>query len=128
LFLPTLMEERTFEELIEELRELRIRETAVITQLEQVNARARTSTLETNTSGSNRTAVIASGLKRGDRVRIRNKVRRPATAGPTWSEARERSATVTRVTPDQVYITTDNGTKTWRGPNNLQLIEGAREQ
>ena len=122
------MEERTFEELIEELRELRIRETAVIAQLEQVNDRARTNTQESSTSGSNRTAATANGLKRGDRVRIRNKVRRPATAGPTWNEAKERLATVTRVTTDQVYITTDNGTRTWRGPNNLQLIEGAREQ
>ena len=111
------MEDRTFEELIEELQALRIRENAIIAQLEEANNRQRTD----NTT--NEQAATAKGLKRGDRVRIRNKIRKPATAGPTWSEARERLATVTRVTTDQVHITTDNGTRTWRGPNNLQLIE-----
>jgi hypothetical protein len=116
------MEDKTFEELIEELRDLRIKETAIITQIEKINQERTTGTRKTDTSQGNR-AVIANGLKRGDRVRIRNKVRRPANAGPTWSEARERLATVTKVTIDQVHITTDNGTRTWRGPNNLQLTE-----
>lgn len=120
------MQDRTFEDLIEELRALRIRETAIIAQLEEVNTRATAGTQEPRTS--NRVAATANGLKRGDRVRIRNKIRRPATAGPEWTEARERLATVTRVTPDQVHITTDNGTRTWRGPNNLQLLEEDRER
>lgn len=118
------MEDKTFEELIEELRTLRIRETAIITQLEVANSRARlrgTVQEVTNTDQDNR-ARIDTNLRKGDRVRIKNKVRRPATAGPAWNEARERLATVTRVTADQVHITTDNGTTTWRGPNNLQLI------
>jgi len=112
------MEDRTFEELIEELQALRIRENAIIAQLEGAKNKARTGINPSSTQ-----AATANGLQRGDRVRIKNKIRRPATAGPTWNEARERLATVTRVTTDQVHITTDNGTKTWRGPNNLQLIE-----
>lgn len=116
------MEDKTFEELIEELRNLRIKETAIIAQIEKVN-RNRTPGAQTADAHEDNRAVIANGLKRGDRVRIKNKVRRPATAGPTWSEANERLATVTRVTAEQVHITTDNGTKTWRGPNNLKLIE-----
>jgi hypothetical protein len=122
------MEDRTFEELIEELRALRIRETVIIAQLEEANNRTRAGTRETSASRNHRISATANGLKRGDRVRIRNRVRRPATAGPTWNEERERLATVTRVTADQVHITTDNGTRTWRGPNNLQLIEEAQEQ
>jgi hypothetical protein len=58
----------------------------------------------------------------GDRVRIKNRIRRPAnwpTSKP-WTEANERSAVVTRVTTDRVYITTDNGTLTWRQPQNLK--------
>ena len=118
------MEDRTFEELIEELQALRIRENAIIAQLEGAKNKARTG-INTN---STQAPATANGLQKGDRVRIKNKIRRPATAGPGWTETRERLATVTRVTPDQVHITTDNGTRTWRGPNNLQLIDDAREQ
>ena len=54
----------------------------------------------------------AFGFSRGNRVCIKNKVRKPATAGPAWSESRERLATVTKIRVDQVHIRTDNGTMT----------------
>ena len=118
------MQENFFQELIEELQALRIRETAIIARLAQVN-RARTGEIEINGNGGNNGAEAPNthGLTRGDRVWIKNKIRRPATAGLTWSEARERLATVTKVVTDQVYVVTDNGTKTWREPTNLTLIE-----
>jgi hypothetical protein len=66
-------------------------------------------------------AQVPYGFRKGDRVRITNRVRRPATAGVSWTEERERLATVTRIIPDQVHIRTDNGTKTWRAHNNLEI-------
>lgn len=69
-------------------------------------------------------AVALGDLEVGDRVRIKNKVRKPATwpSATPWSEERERIATVTRVTTEQVHFVTDNGTRTWRAPNNLTKL------
>jgi hypothetical protein len=115
------MQRKSVADLIQELQQLRIRETVVIAEIrEAIEAR----------DGAEQDIVIddvdqppaAHGLRTGDRVRIKNKIRKPATAGPSWSETRERLATVTRVTPDQVHVVTDNGTKTWRARNNLSLI------
>ena len=118
------MQNRKFDELIDELRALRIRQDDIIAELEEVN-RAATRHQAANEGGpieNEEQAEPANGLRRGDRVRIKNRVRKPATAGASWSEPRERLATVTRITPEQIFITTDNGTKTWRAPNNLRLI------
>lgn len=60
-----------------------------------------------------------------DRVRITNKVRKPANWLKVWNQTTvesERLATVTHQVRDQVWIVTDNGTKTWRAPNNLEHI------
>ena len=37
-------------------------------------------------------------------------------------EKKERQGTVTRVTAEQIHIVTDNGTRTWRAPQNLRKI------
>jgi hypothetical protein len=130
------MQDRSISELIEALRHVRIRETEIIEQLEEaVREAARREQDDEDIANvdvdENRIlpAVIANGLRIriGDRVRIRNKIRKPATAGPSWSEARERFATVTKVTTEQVHVVTDNGTKTWRAPNNLQLIRDSSQ-
>ena len=92
------MENRTVEELIEELQELRIRETEIIAELKQANsAGTRTQTGDANSHRHEGQASVAHGFRRGDRVRVINKVRKPATAGPSWNEAKERLATVTRI-------------------------------
>ena len=114
------MPTRTVDELIEELQRLRLQETAIIAELREAN-RERNGVQDIDVDVDPPAAEFA--LTRGSRVRIKNRVRRPATAGPAWSENRERLATVTRVTVDQVHIVTDNGTRTWRAPNNLQLIQ-----
>ncbi len=64
------------------------------------------------------------GIAVGDRVRVKNKVKKPATWISTtpWSADKERVATVTRVTPTQIHFVTDNGTKTWRAPNTLEKL------
>jgi hypothetical protein len=113
------MTDTAVEDIIRELQALRIR----VAHLERANERvAQPERANEARSPSARETPVANGLRIGDRVRVTNKVRRPATAGSDWSEARERLATVTRVTREQVHIITDNGTRTWRGPNNLKLV------
>ncbi|KAI2513064.1 hypothetical protein MHU86_1356 [Fragilaria crotonensis] len=124
------MEDESFEELIEELRELKIREADLTVKIERARLaraeRANAATLQSNDNHTlpDGTLFFTNGFRQGDRVRITNKVRKPATAGPAWTEAQERSAVVTKVIPDQVHILTDNGTKTWRAPNNLKRVSG----
>ena len=115
-------EERSIDELIAELQELKIREAEIVTALERANRTARVRIPEV-VEGHRQEghAQVPYGFRRGDRVRITNRVRRPATAGVSWTEERERLATVTRIIPDQVHIRTDNGTKTWRAHNNLEI-------
>lgn len=113
------MRDEHIEDLIQELQALRLRETAIIAQLEQEVLKGSEThrAHQTETTRSRSTT-----LKRGDRVRITNKIRKPATADETWRRDKEELATVTKVTKTQVHITTDNGTETWRAPNNLRLI------
>ena len=125
------MEDRGFEELIEELRELKIREAELTVRIERAKlARAQRTTATAGPDDSNHAppdgTFFTNGFRQGDRVRITNKVRKPATSGPAWTEAKERLATVTKVIPDQVHILTDNGTRTWRAPNNLRRVLGPR--
>jgi hypothetical protein len=120
------MQDKSIEELITELQELRIRQTVIISEIQQVIRE------ETEQNGHNereandvnvRAQGAAFGFSRGDRVRIKNKVKKPASAGPAWSESRERLATVTKIKVDQIHIRTDNGTETWRAPHNLQRLD-----
>jgi hypothetical protein len=113
------MKGRSFEELIEELKRLRIRQTAVLAEIREVVEEANEADQDNNDINL---VAIRHGFNVGDRVRITNKIRKPATAGTSWNENRERLATVSRITVDQVHIITDNGTRTWRAPNNLRLI------
>jgi hypothetical protein len=66
----------------------------------------------------------ANGFCIGDRVRILNKIKKPATWNNTrqWLEVEARTAVVTLVCAEQVFFTTDNGVKTWRAPNNLRRL------
>jgi hypothetical protein len=62
------------------------------------------------------------GIAEGDRVRIGTASASPprGQARLRWTEAEERLATVTRVTQEQIHFVTDNGTRTWRAPNNAE--------
>ena len=116
-------EERTIAELIEELRVLRVRETVIIAEIEATAVESRSRATRVNSDYEHidiEREPIVNGLRKGDRVRIINKIRKPATATPDWTERKERAATVTKVTPEQIHVITDNGTKTWRGPNNVR--------
>ena len=118
------MSSKRLRSLINELQGLRLRETAVIEEIE------RTERAREEEDAKEEEGVSADGttIRIGSRVRIKNKVRRPASAGPTWTESKERLAFVTRFYREQVHVVTDNGTNTWRAKNNLQLIAAPTEQ
>jgi hypothetical protein len=112
------MEEKQIAELIKELKALKVREATVIAQLEAVNLK------RTQKTAPPVTYDTEDELVQGDRIRITNRVRKPATwpRKVEWEERKERHGTVTRVTTEQVHIVTDNGTHTWRAPQNLKRI------
>ena len=100
------MDEKQIGELIEELKALKLRESVVISQLEAAHRRQ----IESGSFGPGAVRGTAesdaqdTGLSVGDRVYVTNKVRRPATWNNkvTWEAEKERRATVTRVTANQV--------------------------
>lgn len=113
-----MVEDRTLELLINELRALRLRVTQVEAQLQDQREQEQQSN-EILRSPTN-------DFAKGDRVRVTNRVRRPATWPADWTDEdveKERNATVTHRVRDQIWLITDNGTKTWRAQNNLNRIE-----
>jgi hypothetical protein len=104
------MKDTSIDSLIEELKALRIR-TAQLEAGRQVEC----------TDNGNLKALA---LKRGNRIRITNRVRKLPnwTSAIVWEEEKERVATVTRVTPHQVHFVTGTGTRTWRAPKNVRRI------
>jgi hypothetical protein len=115
------MEDKRIEKLIEELKALKVREAIVLAQLE---AAVNLTGTGTGRDPPRTTRGIEDDLIQGDRVRITNRVRKPATWPRTaeWEERKERLGTVTRVTAEQIHIITDNGTRTWRAPQNLKRV------
>jgi hypothetical protein len=93
------MKETDIEDLVTELRDLKIR----IAQLERQRP-----------SGVSHKYK----LQTGDRVQITNRIRKPSSwpKERQWTEERERLAVIPQVTTDRIYITTDNGNLTWRHP------------
>ena len=63
------------------------------------------------------------GFRIGDRVVIKNKVKRPANWVGEWIPEAAQRAIVTHFYRDQVHFRTDNGVTTWRATNNLRLHE-----
>lgn len=123
--------ERTIEQLIAELRDLRLR----VAQLEaaatndrvaQPGETAAANESEDSTSSGVATAI---GFKKGDKVLIKNKLKRPATwpNDVVWNEKLAQRATVTHLYREQVHFVTDNGVKTWRAVNNLKLLNRQQE-
>jgi hypothetical protein len=104
------MQNRSITELITELKNLRIREARVIALIEIANARHEDGDTE-------------HGFAQGDRIKIKNQVKRPTNWGDDhWDYRQARVATVTQVTRHRVYFVTDNGVNTWRAPHNVELL------
>jgi hypothetical protein len=103
---------QSIDNLIEQVRALQVR----VAQLE-------TAAPEPRTDSATVTAA-APRFKRGDRVLIKNKLKKPATWSNevTWNEAEAKTATVSHIYKGQVHFVTDNGVKTWRAVNNLKRI------
>ena len=107
------------EQLIAEVRSLRIRLDTL--EAEREGERSEGEAIAEERNGN---AETDGEFSVGDRIRITNKVRKPATWSKSvaWSEETERKGTVTRIIGDQVHFVTDNGTNTWRAQNNIKKI------
>ena len=123
------MAEESIDDLINLLQELRVQESAVIARIQratQLSERSGRQPISQEGHQAHEDTANDQPEQRfniGARVRIINKVKKPATAGRDWTEERERLATVIRVRGEQVHIVTSNGTKTWRAPNNLRIVD-----
>jgi hypothetical protein len=94
------MDNKTLEELIEELRTLRIRETAVIAQIEKwVNGKHKRHRREPTGSNCQRNKPRRSGPHQEQNTKADRWTRVELT--------KEHLATVTRITTDQVHIATE---------------------
>ena len=123
------MEGEIVEQLIKELEALRIR----VAQLEaaatttrgqaQLEAAATTTRGQDIDTGTETAATLE--FKEGDRVRIKNQLKKPATWSnkAVWDKKQAQQATVTHIYKEQVHFITDNGVKTWRAVNNLEPLE-----
>jgi len=113
------MEDSRIDDLIAELHALRIQVARLETEVHRRENRTAPPTTPLAVAPP-RTPDYAVG----DRVRILNKIKKPATWNNNivWSESDARLATVTEVRPTQIFFTTDNGVETWRAPNNLRNL------
>jgi hypothetical protein len=108
------MERKQIHDLIQELKDLHLREAEIISLLDKTNAGLT----------AQRGDTVDHGLEKGDRVKVKNQVKKPANWGnDTWNYQQARVATVTFTTADRIYFVTDNGIKTWRSPRNLERLE-----
>jgi hypothetical protein len=117
------MENKSVDELIQELKALQLREAAVLELIDQANQRrdliAKHYGLATESG-----AITKHGFEQGDCIRIKNQVTKPAHWGidEPWNYREAKKATVTFTTKDRVYFVTDNSVTTWRAPRNLSRI------
>ena len=112
------MKQESIEDLIGELKELRLREAEVIERLESANRRQAEGKFEA--VGLERSESTLGAFVIGDRVVITNKIRKPASCNKFWTPERERKAIVTGIDGEKVHIKTDNGIETWRLTKNLK--------
>jgi hypothetical protein len=99
--------------IISKLKELRVRESRLLVDLENAHRRV----LSTRRATTPPETTDTTAFEVNDRVYITNKIKpradRPINEG-------DRTAIVTVVTQDRVFIRTLNGTTTWRAHHNLR--------
>ena len=91
------MQDEQVEDLIRELKSLNLRRNEIFAQLET----AYTGYDSEEEARRSIRGSSANGFKKGDRIRIRSKVKRPAALTRPWDKEKEKTATVTRVTATQ---------------------------
>ena len=110
------MPTETVDDLLEQLRRLKIQETTVLNKLYQAR------TKEKGEQGESRNSAPPA-YKKGDRVQIRNKISKPFTRRANTGD---RDSTVqyslTNDNVTKVFLKTDNGFETWRLEKNLERI------
>jgi hypothetical protein len=108
------MERKKIHDLIKELKNLQLREAEITAQIDEANAAL----------SGHRGATVEHAFDKGDRVRVKNQVKKPNNWGnDVWNYQQAKVATVIFTTTDRVYFVTDNGIRTWRAPHNLERIE-----
>jgi hypothetical protein len=122
------MKTESVEHLTLELEALRIRVAqleAAAAATEQGDDRNRNRGAEAAGTRKHQEVTATNEFKEGDRVRIKNQLKRPATwsGKDSWDKKQAQKATVTHTYKEQVHFVTDNGVKTWRAVNNLELIK-----
>jgi hypothetical protein len=117
------METKSVDALIQELKALQLREAEVLKLIEQANKRR---DLVAGHHGvcTEHGTTTNHGFEQGDRIRITNRITKPAHWGinEPWHYRDAQKATVTFTTQDRVYFVTDNGVTTWRAPRNIKRI------
>jgi hypothetical protein len=111
------MPTESVDQLIEQLKDLKLQESVVLEKLSRARAKEKA-------QDRNDRAPRSTTYEPGDRVRIINTVKVPFTRSVN---ARDKTATVRYTRPHnaeiKVFITTDNGFKTWRLEKNITKIE-----
>jgi hypothetical protein len=115
----TQMSDNDIVAIIEELRQLRIRELQVLSNLEATIANNRQQQDQEPPAPANRGVFFGNPYRVGDRVYITNRLTRKPRHRVT--NEGDRISTVTKVFATRVEITTVNGQKTWRIPSNLRF-------
>jgi hypothetical protein len=107
------MSDPDLSKLIQELKELNLRELQVLSSLE---AFVQLQTVEPTAVlvATNNTTVF----RVGDSVVINNKVRKPFNR---YINSGDRTAVITKVSTSRIDIRTTNGGNTWRAPHNLRF-------
>ena len=114
------MADKELEDLIGKLKLLKVQEASILAQIAARSANTPSGAIAATTGRR------VNGIAEGNRIRIKNRVRKPAmwtSENDEWTEAKERLATVTQVTQEQIHFVTDNGTRTWRAPNNVRRLD-----
>ena len=121
------MDDPSLQDLVRELRAIRIREAQIIQQLEVGLTKATDEGTKEPSASSTETSTH--GLKIGDRIAITNKVKKPANwpRSDPWIESDHKTATIQDIitispTNTQIHFITDGGVETWRAPNNVRTI------
>ncbi len=107
--------------MITQLESLQVR--VVVQLLEAAATKTRSKDTNSN-SNTERAAGASQRFRKGDRVRIMNKVKKPAmwTSKVAWNEGAASKATVKHIYMSKAHFVTDNGIKTWQTVNNLEKI------